>query len=103
MHDFEKHPFTLHKQADLQFNHLMLLESCVNAHIDCSVFHYLHEPVARCSASCVNLASDCAQNIQPIFGVPVRVSGVIETGIGLMCFDRQGDPAPASPAAPPYP
>ena len=35
-------------------NPLMLLASCVNTFICCSVLDNLHACVARCSASCVN-------------------------------------------------
>ncbi len=43
-----------HKFANLRVNPLMLLATCVNTSIYCSVFHNLHARVARCSASCVN-------------------------------------------------
>ncbi len=40
--------------ANLHANPLMLLATCVNTPIYCSVFHNVHALVARCSASCVN-------------------------------------------------
>ena len=46
--------FTQDAEADLRANPLMLLATCVNTPICCSVFHNLHVCVARCSASCVN-------------------------------------------------
>ncbi len=52
--------FTQDAEADLHTNlhanSLMLLVRCVNTPIDHSVLHYLHTPVARCSASCANRA-----------------------------------------------
>ena len=36
----------------------MLLASCVNAPIDCRVFHNFRACAARCSTSCVNWAQD---------------------------------------------
>ena len=46
--------FTQDALAHLHVNPLMLLATCVNTPIDHNVFHNLHVPVARCSASCVN-------------------------------------------------
>ena len=40
--------------SNLRANSFMLLATCVNTPIDCSVFHNLYAHVARCSASCVN-------------------------------------------------
>ncbi len=48
-------PLSQEALADLLANPLMLLASCVNTPIYYSVFQNLPVPVARCSASCVNV------------------------------------------------
>ncbi len=49
---------TVHRGRILRANPLMLLATCVNSFIYCSVFHNLRAHVARCSPSCVNGAQN---------------------------------------------
>ncbi len=52
----------------------MLLATCVNTPIYCSVFHNLHACVARCSASCVNgPLNNLRMDLRPYVKIDLRV------------------------------